>query len=222
MASEQLVRRMLCCHARVPSHKLSGGYIGDVPHADLTQAAAALSKANIYIDDSAGLNVLELRSRARRMRRNKEVQLIIIDYLQMLHYPQYAREGRQRETAAISGALKAMAKELKIPVLVLSQLSRAPETRDRKAIPRLSDLRDSGSIEQDADVVCLLRRPYKYAAEGEDEDKTLAIVDVAKHRNGPTGELKLHFEEEFTRFEDRAHGVDEPHDYGPLPDEEEL
>jgi replicative DNA helicase len=209
MSSVQLVRRMLCCHARVGSNKLTGGYIGDVPHADLTQAAAALSKAPLHLDDTAGLSALELRSRARRMAAKHNIQLIVVDYLQMMNYPQYAKEGRQREVAAISGAMKAMAKELNVPVLMLSQLSRAPETRDRRAIPRLSDLRDSGSIEQDADVVCLLRRPCKYAEDEDMEDKTLAILDVAKHRNGQTGEVKLHFEEEFTRFENRAHGVDD-------------
>jgi replicative DNA helicase len=143
------------------------------------------------------------------MKRKHNIELIVVDYLQMLHFPQYAKEGRQRETAAISGALKAMAKELRIPVVVLSQLSRAPETRDRLAIPKLSDLRDSGSIEQDADLVWLLRRPCKYPDDKDYEDKTLAVLDVAKHRNGPTGEIYLNFIEEFTRFETRVReGVD--------------
>jgi len=208
MSNDQLVRRMLCCHARVSSHKLSGGYISEVPHGNLVQAADALRHAPLHLDDTAGLSALELRARARRMQHKYGIQLIIIDYLQMMSYPQYAKEGRQREVAAISGAMKAMAKELRVPVLVLSQLSRAPETRDRRAIPRLSDLRDSGSIEQDADVVCLLRRPCKYAEDPEQEDRRLAILDVAKHRNGATGEVQLNFEEEFTRFENRAHGVD--------------
>lgn len=209
MSSEQLVRRMICCHARVPSHKLSGGYINEVNHGHLTQAASALMRAPIYLDDTAGLSALELRSRARRLKRKYDVELIVVDYLQMMNYPEFAREGRQREVAAISGSIKAMAKELQVPVLVLSQLSRAPETRDRLARPRLSDLRDSGSIEQDADVVCLLRRPCKYPDDPDRDDKTLAILDIAKHRNGATGEIKLHFDEEFTRFEDRAHGVDD-------------
>ncbi len=210
MSSEQLVRRMICCRARVSSHKLSGGYITQVNHGHLMQAADALSKAQIFIDDSAGLSAVELRARARRLCKRFEIKLIVVDYLQLLNYPQYAKEGRQRETAAISGALKAMAKELKIPVMVLSQLSRAPETRDTKsAVPKLSDLRDSGSIEQDADVVGLLRRPCKYPQDKEADDVTLSILDIAKHRNGPTGEVRLHFEETYTRFEDRAtHGVD--------------
>jgi len=207
MSSDQLVRRMLCSQAKVPSHKLSGGYIGEVNHAHLAHAADALMKAPIYLDDTPGLEVLELRSRARRLFRRYGVQLVVVDYLQLLNYPQYAKEGRQRETAAISGALKAMAKELNIPVLVISQLSRAPERRE-DAKPRLSDLRDSGSIEQDADVVCLLQRPSKYEEHEEADDKTLAVLEVAKNRNGPTGVIRLNFIEEYTRFENRLEGVD--------------
>ncbi len=220
MSREQLVRRMICCRARVSSHKLSTGYVSQVNHGHLMQAADALIKAPIYIDDSAGLSAVELRARARRLKKRFDIELIVVDYLQLLHYPQYAAEGRQRETAAISGALKAMAKELRIPVIVLSQLSRAPETRDKRAVPKLSDLRDSGSIEQDADVVGLLRRPCKYPDDPDYNDLCLAIFDIAKHRNGPTGEVKLHFEEEFTRFESRARaGVD--HDEETYsPDEE--
>lgn len=219
MAAEQLVRRMICCRARVSSHQLSKGYITQVNHGNLMQAADALMKAPMYIDDAAGLTALELRARARRLKKRFDIKLIVVDYLQLLNYPQYAKDGRQRETAAISGALKAMAKELKIPVIVLSQLSRAPETRDKSAIPKLSDLRDSGSIEQDADVVALLRRPCKYPSDKDAADQTLAILDIAKHRNGPTGEVRLHFEEDFTRFEDRAPpGVD--HDEAFMPDTE--
>ena len=209
MSREQLVRRMICARAAVPSHKLAGGYLSADFHQHLMQAASELNKAQIFLDDTAGLDVLELRSRARRLKRRYDIQLVIVDYLQMLNFPQYSAEGRQRETAAISGALKAMAKELRIPVLVLSQLSRAPETRSTTAIPRLSDLRDSGSIEQDADVVLLLRRPCKYPDDKLSDDKTLAVVDVAKHRNGPTGEVKMNFMEEYTRFENRLGGVDE-------------
>ena len=133
----------------------------------------------------------------------------MVDYLQLMHYPEYRSLGRQQEVAAISGALKAMAKELKVPVLVLSQLSRAPETRDKLAIPKMSDLRDSGSIEQDADVIALLRRPCKYPEDPDHELKRLAIVDIAKHRNGPTGEVRLFFEEDVMRFENWTEGVDD-------------
>ena len=221
MSGEQLVRRMVCCCAGVPSHKLSDGrFLSAKHHRDLINAADVLNKAQIFLDDTPGLSALELRSRARRLKRRHDVGLIVIDYLQLLNYPQYAKEGRQRETAAISGALKAMAKELRVPVLVLSQLSRAPETRDRLAQPKLSDLRDSGSIEQDADVVLLLRRPCKYPDDPEAEDSTLAVLDVAKHRNGPTGHVKLNFEDEVTRFTDRARGGVDPMD-GPGEDPED-
>ncbi len=222
MSAEQLVRRMICCRARVSSHKLSRGFITQVNHGHLMQAADSLMKAPMYIDDTAGLSAVELRARARRLKKRFGIELIVIDYLQLLNYPQFQREGRQRETQAISGAVKAMAKELKIPVIVLSQLSRAPETRDTKsAVPKLSDLRDSGSIEQDADVVALLRRPCKYPQDEHFEDKTLSILDIAKHRNGPTGEVQLHFEEDYTRFEDRSqHGVDADEPFS--PDEEGI
>lgn len=222
MSAEQLVRRMICCRARVSSHQMSKGFISQVNHGHLIQAADSLMKADLYIDDTAGLSAVELRARARRLRKRFGIELIVVDYLQLMNYPQFAQDGRQRETAAISGALKAMAKELKVPVIVLSQLSRAPETRDTKsAVPKLSDLRDSGSIEQDADVVALLRRPCKYPADPNAADEALSILDIAKHRNGPTGEIHLHFEEEFTRFGDRAMpGVD--HEEAFAPDEEGI
>jgi replicative DNA helicase len=141
------------------------------------------------------------------------VELIVIDYLQLLRATDYAKQGRQIEITYVSAGLKAMSKELKIPVLVLSQLSRAPETRGGEERPKLSDLRDSGSIEQDADIVLLLRRPFRIAgATGEDKlDKTLAIVEIGKNRNGPAMvDIELHFDEELTRFRDRAQrGVDE-------------
>ena len=161
----------------------------------------------MYLDDSAGLDVTELKSRARRMKRSFGIRLFIIDYLQLLHHREASRQGRQIETGAISGAIKAMAKELRVPVLVLSQLSRAPEAREDR-VPRLADLRDSGSIEQDADVVLLLRR--QCMIDREYADKRLAIVEVAKNRNGPMGTcLNLDFNDEITRFSDRLdHGVD--------------
>lgn len=210
MPRESLVRRMLCSRAGIGGSTLRGGYVSRELHQRLVHAAGELTNAPIYVDDSAGLEAVELRARARRLKKKHDVQLIVVDYLQMLNYSDFAREGRQRETAAISGTLKAMAKELRVPVLVLSQLSRAPETRDKTAVPKLSDLRDSGSIEQDADVVMLLRRPCKYKDDPECNDKSLAIVDIAKHRNGPTGEVRLNFIDEITRFESRREGVDQP------------
>ncbi len=214
MSAESLVRRMICCHAEVPSQQLAMGQVGTAEHRKLISAADALRGAPIFVDDSAGLEAMELRARARRLKRKYDVQFIVIDYLQLMNYSKFARDGRQRETAAISGALKAMAKELKVPVLVLSQLSRAPETRDTKsAVPKLSDLRDSGAIEQDADVVMLLRRPSRYSADPKHEDKRLSIVDIAKHRNGPTGEVELDFEESYTKFGNRSHHHDSAADY---------
>ncbi len=208
MSAESLVRRMICGHARVSAQSLSSGLIGAEKHGYLMSAADKLSQAPIYVDDTAGLEAMDLRARARRLKRKYGVEFIVVDYLQLMNYSKFAAEGRQRETAAISQALKGMAKELKVPVLVLSQLSRAPETREKTATPKLSDLRDSGAIEQDADVVMLLRRPCKYPADREAGDQKLAIVDIAKHRNGPTGEIRLNFEENYTQFDDRREGVD--------------
>jgi len=222
MSCDDLVMRMLCTEASVSMKKAREGYVGtnSDAHRRLIEAASVLSKASIFLDDSAGLDVTELRARARRMRQKHDVKLIVVDYLQLLHHKDTARQGRQQETASISGVLKAMAKELSVPVLVLSQLSRAPDARE-EGRPRLSDLRDSGSIEQDADMVLLLRRPCRLRAGSEKmseqekrdrEDSRLAIVELAKNRNGPTCEaIRLNFEEEFTRFDDRADnfGADE-------------
>ncbi len=209
MSAESLVRRMICCHAGVSSQELSTGRVGAAEHGKLIAAADTLRGAPIYVDDTAGLEAMDLRARARRLKRKHGIRFIVVDYLQLMNYSKFAQDGRQRETAAISAALKSMAKELKVPVLVLSQLSRAPETRDSKsAVPKLSDLRDSGAIEQDADVVMLLRRPSRYKNDKDAEDTRLAIVDIAKHRNGPVGEVRLDFEERFTRFSNRIEGVD--------------
>ena len=208
MSAESLVRRMICCHAQVSAQSLSSGLVGAAEHGKLIGAADILRNAPIYVDDTAGLEAPDLRARARRLKRKYGVEFIVVDYLQLMNYTKFAGENRQRETAAISQALKGMAKELKVPVLVLSQLSRAPETREKTAIPKLSDLRDSGAIEQDADVVMLLRRPCMYPADKEHEDQRLAILDIAKHRNGPTGEVRLDFDGRFTRFETRTDRAD--------------
>jgi replicative DNA helicase len=210
MSAEALILRMLCTLAKVSSFHLMGGQVGGREiHGNLMHAASRLKSAPIFLDDTGGLDVLELRARARRLKKKHNVELIVVDYLQLLHSREYADQGRQLETANISSNLKSMAKELRIPVLVLSQLSRAPDQRDKTGKPKLSDLRDSGAIEQDADVVCMLRRPCKYDGDEESGDKTLAVVDIAKQRNGPTGEVRLDFLEEHTWFRDRASpGVD--------------
>lgn len=202
MSQEQLVRRMLFSRAKVGAWK---NMFSQEDRARIASAADQLGSASIIVDDSSGLDVMDLRARARRMKRIYRVELIVIDYLQLLADKRRARDGRQQETASISNSIKAMAKELNIPILILSQLSRAAEQSGRDNKPRLSDLRDSGAIEQDADVVLLLQRPSYYNKEleaGSGED-TLAIVDIAKHRNGPTGEVELNFFREYTRFEDR-------------------
>lgn len=223
MSYEALVMRMLCSHASVRGFDLTSGMVASGPaHAKLTTAASVLMKAPIYLDDTGGLDILELRARARRMKKRHHVDLIVVDYLQLLHSREFARQGRQIEVSDVSGNLKSMAKELKVPVLVLSQLSRAPDQRDKLGKPKLSDLRDSGAIEQDADVVCMLRRPVKYEDDPEHEDSTLAIVEVAKHRNGPTGEVRLNFEDEYTRFTDRTEGVDDAAGGGFMGDVDEV
>ncbi len=215
MSREQLVKRMLFSNARLGAHKLKGRRLTQSEHAQLMAAADRLQKANIYIDDTPGLEAVELRSRARRMKSQYGIELIVIDYLQLMNYTKFARDGRQRETMAISGAVKAMAKELEVPVIVLSQLSRATEGRGDN-VPKLSDLRDSGAIEQDADVVLLLYRP-SYYAKGDDRNvDNLAVVDVAKYRHGSTGEVRMNFIREYTRFEDRSEQDDS---YAPMDDE---
>lgn len=206
MSTESLAMRMLCGFAGVPSFRISQG-LGNIKNINqqLTRAASELGKAPIYVDDTGGLDVMDMRARARRMKKRYKIELIVIDYLQLCNCREFARQGRQIETSQISGQIKAMAKELNLPVVVLSQLSRAPEQRsDKTNKPKLSDLRDSGAIEQDADVVLLLRRPCKAPGDPEFEDTRLAIVDVAKHRNGPTGEVRLDFDDALTRFGDRA------------------
>ena len=202
MSQEQLIRRMLFSNANVPAWK---DFLSAADTARITTAADKLKKTTIVVDDSAGLDIMDLRARARRMKRVYDIDLIVIDYLQLLHDKRRARDGRQQETASISNSIKGMAKELNVPVLILSQLSRAPEQTGREGNkPRLSDLRDSGAIEQDADVVLLLQRPSYYKRDLDVAEDTLAVVDIAKHRNGPTGEVNLNFFRDITRFKNRT------------------
>ncbi len=205
MSSPQLVQRLLCSRARVNLQKIRDGFIAKQDYGNISRAADALSKSRIYIDDTAGLSILELRAKARRLKDRHDLQLIVIDYLQLLKsQSRRAQDNRQIEIAEISGGIKALAKELEIPIIVLAQLNRESEKRgDGK--PRISDLRESGSIEQDADVVGLLYRAAYYA---KDEDEKAekggeSELIIAKQRNGPTGEVLLTFLPEFTRFETR-------------------
>ncbi|HXG60183.1 MAG TPA: replicative DNA helicase [Planctomycetota bacterium] len=203
MAAEQIAQQMLCSHTRVPSHLLRTGKISEEDYYRLTLAAGTLSEARIFIDDSADLSALEVRTRARRMKAKEGLDLVVVDYLQKMHARQGNRapESRQLEIAMISSNLKAMAKELNVPVIALAQLNRAPEGReDRK--PMLSDLRESGAIEQDADAVMLLYREEYYNPDT--EKKGVAEVILAKNRTGPTDTVELAFLKDFTRFENLA------------------
>ncbi len=218
MPVEALTKRMVSGRAHVNMWRVARNLVPKAERQMLTQNLFAsvddLKKAPIYVDDTAGLDVMDLRARARRMKKQHGVELIVIDYLQLCTCREAARMGsRQIEVSMISQQIKAMAKELKIPVIVLSQLSRANEQRgDKEEKPKLSDLRDSGAIEQDADVVFLLRRPSRTATSKDAGDERLAIIDVAKNRNGEIGEVKVDFVREYTRFEDRPLPIGEPGD----------
>ena len=212
MSSQQLVQRLLCSRARVNLQKVREGFLAERDFPSLTAAASKLAEAEIYIDDSAGLSILELRAKARRLKAQKDIQLIVVDYLQLLKSTtRRAQDNRQLEISEISSGLKGLAKELKIPIIVLAQLNRQPEARSGGK-PRLSDLRESGSIEQDADLVGLLVRPEVYEEDEDEREKKSGEAEliIAKQRNGPVGEVPLTFLKEFTRFEDRARGG-EPH-----------
>ncbi len=200
MSSEQIVQRIVCSLARVDAHKVRTGFLSHSDWPKLTMAAGKLSEAPLYIDDSSGISVLELRAKARRMKNRYDIGLIIVDYLQIMKG--FGRvESRQQEISQISRSLKLLAKELNVPVIAVSQLSREVEKREDKR-PRLSDLRESGSLEQDADlVIMLMREEYYYPRE---DNKNLAELIVAKHRNGPTGTIKLAFIKEYARFENLA------------------
>src|SRR6266581_826674 len=215
MSAQQLVQRMLCSRARVNLAKTRDGFLGEADFPKLTHAASKLAEAKIFIDDSAGLTILELRAKARRLKAQQNVQLIIVDYLQLLRSTsRRAQDNRQLEISEISAGLKGLAKELKIPIIVAAQLNRNPEIRtgSGKGVPRLADLRESGSIEQDADLVGLLVREEYYADSDEEraEMEGKAELIIAKQRNGPIGQVKLTFLKDFTRFEDRAENTAEP------------
>ena len=204
MSKEQLVRRFLCSEARVDAHKLRTGYLKDADWPNLTIAAGRLSEAPIFIDDSATLTPLEVRAKARRLKSREKIGLIIVDYLQLMRLHSRA-ENRQQEISEISRSLKALARELHVPLIALSQLSRAVEARDKHR-PQLSDLRESGAIEQDGDVISFLYREELYTPTP--ENKGLAELIIGKQRNGPVGTISLTFREEFTRFENYSPRVE--------------
>lgn len=206
MASQQLVLRLLAAEARVDAHKLRTGRLSDEEWPKLSTKAHRLAEAKIFIDDTPALGILELRAKARRLKAEHNIGLVIVDYLQLMQGPRDA-ENREKEISMISRSLKALAKELAIPVIALSQLSRAVEARSGRR-PVLSDLRESGAIEQDADVVVFVHRPEIYGERFFDDGQTpsegLAEIIVGKQRNGPTGQLKLSFIKEYARFENLA------------------
>jgi len=212
MSAEALVMRMMCSIARVNLRSIREGFMSESDFPKLTNAAGKLANSKLFIDDSAGLSILQLRARARRLHQMHGVKLFVVDYLQLLHSTaRRSQENRQQEISDISSGLKALAKELKAPVLVLSQLNRELE-RDKSRKPRLSDLRESGAIEQDADLVGLLYKP----SAGEDDDGNIEEADgvpvnllIAKQRNGPTGDVNLTFLKSYTRFESAAKVSDE-------------
>jgi replicative DNA helicase len=197
MSREQLVLRLLCADARVDSHRLKTGRLTEKDWARLAKAYSDLSAARVYIDDSAVTTPLEMRAKCRRLKAEHGLGLVIVDYLQLVS-GSGRFENRQQEISSISRSLKAMAKELEVPLIALSQLSRAPEGRSDKR-PELSDLRESGSIEQDADVVVFIFREEEYKRT--EENQGLAELLVKKQRNGPTGVVRLAFLKEYTRFE---------------------
>ncbi|HXW96842.1 MAG TPA: replicative DNA helicase [Gemmatimonadales bacterium] len=201
MSKESLVQRLLCAEAWVDSQRVRRGTLSDDDFTKLARAAGVLSSCPIWIDDTPALTLLEMRSKARRLRMENEVKLIVVDYLQLMRSPSYS-DNRVQEISDISRSLKALARELEVPVIALSQLSRASEQRGGERKPILSDLRDSGAIEQDADIVLFIHRPEMYEQMDKDgnSNEGKAELIVAKHRNGPTGALDLYFHKQFTRF----------------------
>jgi replicative DNA helicase len=205
MSIQQLVMRLLCAEAKVDAHAVRTGRLPEDDWKRLSIAAGRVTNANIFIDDSASLGILELRAKARRLKAERNIGLVIVDYLQLMQGPRNA-ESREKEISAISRSLKALAKELNIPVIALSQLSRAVESRTDKR-PILSDLRESGAIEQDADVVAFVHRPEMYEDPNTDEGREsqgMADIIVGKQRNGPTDDVHLAFVNRYARFENLA------------------
>jgi replicative DNA helicase len=208
MSSQQLVQRILCSRAKVDLQRVRNGFLSERDFPNLTAAASQVAAAKMFIDDTPGLTVTELRAKARRLKSQQDIQLIVIDYLQLLRsMSRRAQDNRQLEISEISSGIKALAKELHLPIIVIAQLNRQPDTRAKEGgRPRLSDLRESGSIEQDADLVGLLVRPEYYETDDEAklEKAGEAELIIAKQRNGPTGDVPLTFLKQYTRFESRT------------------
>jgi replicative DNA helicase len=214
MSREELMMRMLCSQARVDSHKVRRGYLEKKYWNTLTASASQIAQAPIYIDDSSGLSVLEMRARTRRLAaelaaKGTPLELVLVDYMQLMRGTGKV-ENRQQEISEISRSLKGLARDLRIPVIALSQLSRRPEEKGREGRPQLSDLRESGAIEQDADLVAFIYREEVYKPQDLDVQGKAKVI-VLKQRNGPTGEVDLAFMREYTRFENLApSGIPDP------------
>ncbi len=208
MSKESVALRLLCSEARIDSHRLRSGFTTREDWSKMTQALGRLAEAPLFIEDTPALSILQIRAKARRLKAEKGLDLVIVDYLQLVT-GQTRSENRTQEVSFISRGLKSIAKELRVPVLALSQLSRAPEQRPGQK-PQLSDLRESGSIEQDADVVIFIFRERRAAEEAEDEAGAETKLIIGKQRNGPTGEVPIVFLKPFVRFENlsRSGGVD--------------
>jgi replicative DNA helicase len=199
MSKDQLVDRSLSSQSGVDFAKIRTGHLHDDEFEVLSDAMGRLGSAPIYIDDAAGANIMEVRTKARRLKAEHDIGLIVVDYLQLMSGR--STENRVQEVSEISRSLKILARELNDPVLALSQLSRGLENRPDK-VPQLADLRESGSIEQDADVVMFIYREAMYKLDLPEDRKHIAEIHVKKHRNGPTGQINLYFRSENTRFED--------------------
>ena len=212
MTADSLVQRLICSRAKINMRALmSGQFLNQGSFQQMTRAASALAGSKIFIDDTPALSILDLRSKARRLHKMHKIEMIMVDYLQLCRSTsRRAQDNRQQEIAEISSGLKALAKELSLPIIVLAQLNRGAESRTSNK-PKLSDLRESGSIEQDADVVALLFRPEYYAEDDDSRAETAGEAEllIAKQRNGPTGGVPLTFRKEFMRFEDREGDVSE-------------
>ena len=202
MAKEQLAMRMFSSIAKVNSQKLRRGFVGETDWPKLTTAAGRLSEAPIFIDDTPAITVLEMKAKARRLKADKGLGLVILDYLQLMRSGG-SKDSREQEISEISRSLKALAKELAVPVIALSQLNRKVEDRTNRR-PQMADLRESGAIEQDADVIAFIYRDEVYNKSEDNTERGFAEIIIGKQRNGPTGAVKLVFQEQFTRFENPA------------------
>jgi replicative DNA helicase len=201
MSKEQLFMRMLTSEARIDAHRFRSGYLGEKDYSKLSQAMGKLADSRVYIDDTASIGVLEMRAKCRRLMAEAGLHLVIVDYIQLMQ-GRGRFESRQQELSAISRSMKGLAKELNVPIICLSQLSRAPESRSDHR-PQLSDLRESGALEQDADLVMFIYREDQYE-KGDETNQGVAEIIVGKQRNGPTGSVQLAFLREYTRFENLA------------------